>query len=157
RDAAADRADPRLGFDHRLHRRPRARDARTPEHLVRRLAARRHDADHRVSRVRRDAGSRLRVARRRQGARGADLAPSHRARARRRDRRPDRRASRSPDRRAGSSAPVTMRPTLRALIVFLAGIPLSLSAVAISPRLWTMWLAYLGAAFLLLGADLVLS
>ncbi len=50
-----------------------------------------------------------------------------------------------------------MRPTLRALIVFLAGIPLSLGAVTISVRLWTMWLAYLGAAVLLLGIDLVLG
>ena len=50
-----------------------------------------------------------------------------------------------------------MRPTLRALIVFLAGIPLSLAAVAISPRLWTMWLAYLGASLMLLGVDFVLA
>ncbi len=50
-----------------------------------------------------------------------------------------------------------MRPTLRALIVFLAGLPLSLAGVAISPRLWTIWIAYLGAAILLLGVDLVLG
>lgn len=50
-----------------------------------------------------------------------------------------------------------MRPTLRALIVFLAGLPLSLVGVAISPRLWTIWLAYLGAALLLLGVDFVLA
>jgi uncharacterized protein (DUF58 family) len=50
-----------------------------------------------------------------------------------------------------------MRPTLRALIVFLAGIPLSLGAVTVSVRLWTMWLAYLGAALLLLGIDAVLG
>lgn len=50
-----------------------------------------------------------------------------------------------------------MRPTLRALIVFLAGIPLSLGAVTVSVRLWTMWLAYLGAALLLLGVDVVLG
>ena len=50
-----------------------------------------------------------------------------------------------------------MRPTLRALILFLAGIPISLLAVAISARLWTMWLAYLGAAMLLLGVDFVLA
>lgn len=50
-----------------------------------------------------------------------------------------------------------MRPTLRALIVFLAGIPLSLGAVTVSVRLWTMWLAYLGAALLLLGVDFVLG
>ncbi|MFT3696167.1 MAG: DUF58 domain-containing protein [Kofleriaceae bacterium] len=50
-----------------------------------------------------------------------------------------------------------MRPTLRALIVFLAGIPLSLLAVTISVRLWTIWLAYLGAVVLLFGIDLVLG
>jgi uncharacterized protein (DUF58 family) len=50
-----------------------------------------------------------------------------------------------------------MRPTLRAMIVFLAGIPLSLGGVAISSRLWTAWLAYLGAAVLLLGVDFVLG
>src|SRR5262249_32863908 len=50
-----------------------------------------------------------------------------------------------------------MRPTLRALIVFLVGIPLSLTGVAISQRLWTVWLAYLGAAVLLLGVDFVLG
>ncbi len=50
-----------------------------------------------------------------------------------------------------------MRPTLRCLLVFLAGIPLSLTAVAISPRLWTVWLSFLGAAILLAGIDFVLG
>ncbi len=50
-----------------------------------------------------------------------------------------------------------MRPTLRALIVFLVGIPLSLLAVTISVRLWTIWLAYLGAVVLLFGIDFVLG
>jgi uncharacterized protein (DUF58 family) len=50
-----------------------------------------------------------------------------------------------------------MRPTLRCLIVFLAGIPVSLSAVAISLQLWTAWVSFLGAAVLLVGLDLVLS
>jgi uncharacterized protein (DUF58 family) len=50
-----------------------------------------------------------------------------------------------------------MRPTLRAMVVFLAGIPLSLGGVTISSRLWTVWLAYLGAALLLLGVDFVLG
>lgn len=50
-----------------------------------------------------------------------------------------------------------MRPTLRCLVMFLAGIPLSLGAVAIHPRLWTVWLAYLGAAVTLAGLDAVLG
>jgi uncharacterized protein (DUF58 family) len=50
-----------------------------------------------------------------------------------------------------------MRPTLRCLLVFLAGIPLSLGAVAIHPRLWTVWIAYLGAAVMLAGLDALLA
>jgi uncharacterized protein (DUF58 family) len=50
-----------------------------------------------------------------------------------------------------------MRPTLRCLIVFLAGIPVALTAVAIHPRLWTVWLAYLGAAITLAGLDALLA
>ena len=50
-----------------------------------------------------------------------------------------------------------MRPTLRCLVVFLAGIPVSLGAVSIHPRLWTVWLAYLGAALLLTGLDALLA
>lgn len=50
-----------------------------------------------------------------------------------------------------------MRPTPRALFLFLAGIPLSLGAVAISPRLWTVWVSYLAASVLLLGVDFVLG
>jgi uncharacterized protein (DUF58 family) len=50
-----------------------------------------------------------------------------------------------------------MRPTLRCVLVFLAGIPLSLGAVAIDPRLWTLWIAYLGAAVTLAGLDGLLA
>lgn len=50
-----------------------------------------------------------------------------------------------------------MRPTLRCLVVFLAGIPLSLGAVAIHPRLWTVWITYLGAAVTLAGLDALLA
>lgn len=50
-----------------------------------------------------------------------------------------------------------MRPTLRCLVVFLAGIPVALAAVAIDPRLWTVWLAYLAAAITLVGLDGVLA
>jgi uncharacterized protein (DUF58 family) len=50
-----------------------------------------------------------------------------------------------------------MRPTLRCLVVFLAGIPLSLGAVTIHPRLWTVWIAYLGAALTLAGLDALLA
>jgi uncharacterized protein (DUF58 family) len=50
-----------------------------------------------------------------------------------------------------------MRPTLRCLVVFLAGIPLALGAVTIHPRLWTVWFAFLGAAILLAGLDAVLA
>src|SRR5579872_2528956 len=50
-----------------------------------------------------------------------------------------------------------MRPTLRCLLVFVAGIPVALGAVAIHPRLWAVWLAYLGAAVLLAGFDALLA
>lgn len=50
-----------------------------------------------------------------------------------------------------------MRPTLRCLLVFLAGIPVSLGAVAIHSRLWTVWITYLGAALMLTGLDALLG
>ena len=50
-----------------------------------------------------------------------------------------------------------MRPTLRAVLVFLAGIPLSLAAVAINPRLWTVWLSYFGACVTIAGVDALLA
>jgi uncharacterized protein (DUF58 family) len=50
-----------------------------------------------------------------------------------------------------------MRPTLRCLLVFLGGIPISLGAAVVSPRLWTVWLSYLGATILLAGIDAVLA
>jgi len=50
-----------------------------------------------------------------------------------------------------------MRPTLRCLLVFLAGIPISLGAVTIHPRLWTVWITYLGAAVMLAGLDALLA
>ncbi len=50
-----------------------------------------------------------------------------------------------------------MRPTLRAIVLFLAGIPVSLGAIAIAPRLWTAWVSYLAAAVVLLGLDVILG
>jgi uncharacterized protein (DUF58 family) len=50
-----------------------------------------------------------------------------------------------------------MRPTLRCLLLFLAGVPLSLTAVAASTRLWPVWLTYLAASTLLVGLDAVLA
>jgi uncharacterized protein (DUF58 family) len=50
-----------------------------------------------------------------------------------------------------------VRPTLRCLLVFLAGIPISLGAVTIHPRLWTVWITYLGAAVTLAGLDALLA
>jgi uncharacterized protein (DUF58 family) len=50
-----------------------------------------------------------------------------------------------------------MRPTIRCLVLFIAGIPVSLAAVSIDPKLWTVWISYLGAALLLTGIDGVLA
>lgn len=46
-----------------------------------------------------------------------------------------------------------MRPTLRAVFLFAAGIPLSLVLVLVDARLWPLALAYLGAAIFLTGVD----
>lgn len=50
-----------------------------------------------------------------------------------------------------------MRPTIRCLVLFIAGIPVSLAAVSIDPKLWTVWISYLGAALTLTGIDAVLG
>ena len=50
-----------------------------------------------------------------------------------------------------------MRPTIRCLVLFLTGIPISLGAVLIHPRLWTVWIAYLAACVLLAGLDALLG
>ena len=50
-----------------------------------------------------------------------------------------------------------MRPTLRCLLLFAGGVPAALVAVIVHPRLWTVWLAYLGAALLLAGADAIFA
>jgi uncharacterized protein (DUF58 family) len=50
-----------------------------------------------------------------------------------------------------------MRPTVRCLVLFIVGIPVSLAGVSIDPKLWTVWLSYLGAALLLTGIDAVLA
>lgn len=50
-----------------------------------------------------------------------------------------------------------MRPTVRCLVLFVAGIPVSLAGVSIDAKLWTIWIAYLGAAILLTGIDAVLA
>jgi uncharacterized protein (DUF58 family) len=50
-----------------------------------------------------------------------------------------------------------MRPTVRCLVLFLLGIPVSLAGVSIDAKLWTIWIAYVGGAFLLTGIDAVLA
>ena len=50
-----------------------------------------------------------------------------------------------------------MRPTLRCVLVFAAGFPVSLAPVMVSPRLWTLWLGYIGAVALIAGLDYVLG
>ncbi|MDQ3337709.1 MAG: DUF58 domain-containing protein [Myxococcota bacterium] len=50
-----------------------------------------------------------------------------------------------------------MRPTVRCLVLFIVGIPVSLAGVSIDAKLWTVWLCYVGAAFLLTGIDAVLA
>jgi uncharacterized protein (DUF58 family) len=50
-----------------------------------------------------------------------------------------------------------MRPTLRALILFAGGVPAALVPVLVHPRLWTVWIAYLGAAVIVLGCDAIFA
>jgi len=50
-----------------------------------------------------------------------------------------------------------MRPTIRCLLLLVAGIPVSLGAVSIDAKLWTVWISYLGAVLLLIGVDGVLA
>ena len=45
-----------------------------------------------------------------------------------------------------------IRPTPRAVIVFAAGIPISLVLALAAERLWPLGLAYLGFAILLIGS-----
>jgi uncharacterized protein (DUF58 family) len=50
-----------------------------------------------------------------------------------------------------------MRPTQRAVLVFTAGVIAALAPVLLHPRLWTVWLAYLFATFVLLCADAIVG
>lgn len=50
-----------------------------------------------------------------------------------------------------------MRPTLRFVLVLVAGFPIPLLAVLVSTRLWPLWLGYVGAVALIAGLDAVLA
>ena len=50
-----------------------------------------------------------------------------------------------------------IRPTLRAVALFGAGVPIALLAVLIDERLWPIGLTFFGAAVLLTGADAILT
>jgi len=50
-----------------------------------------------------------------------------------------------------------MRPTLRTVMVFVAGFPVSLGAVLLSTQLWSIWAAYLGVSVLVFAGDALLA
>lgn len=50
-----------------------------------------------------------------------------------------------------------MRPTLRCVLVLVAGFPIPLLTVLVSTRLWTLWLGYVGAVALIAGLDVVMA
>ncbi len=50
-----------------------------------------------------------------------------------------------------------MRPTMRCVMLFAIGIPVALLPAIVSPRLWTVWLAYTGVIVLITGIDAVLA
>jgi uncharacterized protein (DUF58 family) len=50
-----------------------------------------------------------------------------------------------------------MRPTLRAVLLCVAGLALAILPTVVSPSLWILWLAWLGVTLLAIGADAALS
>jgi uncharacterized protein (DUF58 family) len=50
-----------------------------------------------------------------------------------------------------------MKPTSRCVAVFVAGVPLALVIGLVYARLWTVWIAYLGAAICAAGIDVLLA
>ncbi len=50
-----------------------------------------------------------------------------------------------------------MVPTPRCLLLFALGLPVAIVPAVADPRLWTLWLAYLGCALLAAGVDAVLG
>src|SRR5262249_53217051 len=107
----------------------------------RRLDPRRQHAGGRLARLCGVAGPRFRNPGRRQGARAAGAAPPPHHVAGRRDRRADHRPHRAryprPD--AGTAM---IRPTGRAVFIFVAGIPLALFVVIYNPGLWALSFNY---------------
>lgn len=51
---------------------------------------------------------------------------------------------------------LSLRPTRRAIAAAAAGLPLALLPAVVQPRLWPLWLAFLGVFALALGADALL-
>lgn len=50
-----------------------------------------------------------------------------------------------------------MRPTPRCVLLFAAGVPVALLPAIVTPRLWTLWLAYTAVVLLLTGLDALLA
>src|SRR5437762_1060620 len=50
-----------------------------------------------------------------------------------------------------------MRPTLRAVLLTAGALPVALLAALVATPLWTLWVAYLGLVFLLVGVDALLG
>lgn len=50
-----------------------------------------------------------------------------------------------------------MKPTFRGVLLFAVGFPVALMPVLVNVQLWTMWLAFVGAAVVLTGMDALLA
>src|SRR5258705_6426104 len=50
-----------------------------------------------------------------------------------------------------------MKPTARCVALFVAGVPLALVVGLIHVRLWSVWIAYLGATIVAAGIDLLFA
>ena len=105
------------------------------------LYSRRQHAGVGGARLRGAAGPRLRHSGRYQGSCIAGVAAPPHHFAERRDRGPDRRSDSARGARPDTGAAM-IRPTLRALLIFAAGIPLALLIVLYSPGLWVLSFNY---------------
>src|SRR6185437_12481717 len=139
----------------RLYRRCRPRDPRAPIARDRRVDPRRQHAGRRCTRARGTAGPRLRHSRRCEDAGAAgDAAPGD-ALARRRDRRDRRRPCAERDFRPGRGA--AMRPTRRAILLFVPAVPLALLLVVWDPAWWAIAFDYAALVLLAMASDAALS
>ena len=140
----------------RLYCRRDPRDARAFVPRSRRLDPRRQHAGGRRAGVRDSPGPRFRHSRRRQNPRLAGAAPPARHVAKRGDRGGNAGSGAARGARADASAAM-IRPSPRAVLLFVSGIPLTLIAVIYSPNLWPLSVSYGVLVLVIAASDLGLA